>query len=117
MFHIAIDETGILAKIRLEAQQKIAKEMESSINQQIRAYFATNKDAVLNYQNGTGTDIINGVVDELLLSKKTEQKIKDIIQRRWDRILEDAVLKRLEHQANKIAFNDSQIKSLTDTKE
>lgn len=117
MFHIAIDETGILAKIRVEAQQKIAKEMESSMNQQIRAYFATNKDHVLNYQNGVGTDIINGVVDDLLLSKKTEQKIKDIIQRRWDRILEDAVLRSLQHQANKIAFNDPQIKSLTDTKE
>lgn len=117
MFNISIDETGILAKIRLEAQQKIAKEMESSLNHQIRCFFATKKDSILNYQDGVGTDIINQTVDELLLSKKTEQKIKDIIQRRWDKILEEAVVRRMTHQANKAVSDNPEMQSLNNNKE
>lgn len=53
---------------------------------------------------GAGYLIMRDAIDNYICSDEAAAKIQAIIDKNWESLLEAAVLKALEHKANKMAF-------------
>lgn len=54
---------------------------------------------------GPAYAIIQDHIENLVLSDEAQAKMKLIVEKHWERVLEEATLNVLKHKANKLAFN------------
>jgi hypothetical protein len=90
---ISINEKDLQAKIEQEARTTAIQIINSQFN-----------DGKYSGTKGIAYGAVEETVTALICSDAAVTKISKIVEANWDRILEEAVLKALEHKANKIAF-------------
>ncbi len=100
------------AELTKQFEAVVKERYQQMANSRIEDYFAEkNAHSRMRNYDGVGTLFVREIVDKLLMDENIQAKIKKHIEHHFDRILEEATVRAMTHQANKIAFKDEYIKT------
>lgn len=99
-FKVNIDEKDILSQFEKQIKDKTF----SSILYQTELLFQ--RPGIWNKKPGDMFVFIKDIVENKILSQDTKDKITKIIEREFDKVLEEATLKAMQHAANRMAFEN-----------
>jgi hypothetical protein len=87
-------------ELQKQFQETIKDRYETMARRQILSYFyEKNSHTGYSSVDGDGTKFVKSLIDDLLLNEKLQQKMKNFIEKHFDRILEEAAIRAMTNKA------------------